>query len=138
VLASQDRSVTRSVVVHAGIEYAGECVRMPWWDNSFGEELRGDTYFRVVFLEGWPPSPPEPCALQGQRIAVCVLGKEPGRSVEQLLQELRTVREAYAQHLAGPSVAEIEGHPLCPMCGVRLPTQPPTKEVESLGSTARR
>ncbi len=106
-MASLDRRVTRSVVVHAGIEYTGECIRTPRWDDAFGEQLRGDTYFRVVFLEGWPPSPPGPRSLQDQRIAVCVLGKEPGRPLEQSSQELRTVREAYAQYLAGPSSAEV-------------------------------
>ena len=106
-MASLDRRVTRSVVVHAGIEYTGECIRTPRWDDDFGEQLPGDTYFRVVFLEGWPPSPPGPRSLQDQRIAVCVLGKEPGHSLEQSSQELRTVREAYAQYLAGPSAAEV-------------------------------
>ena len=37
-------------VVHYGIEYTGEVIDTPKWETSFGQELRGEAYFRIVLL----------------------------------------------------------------------------------------
>jgi hypothetical protein len=41
-------------VVHAGIEYLGEVVCAHLWDIVWGEQLRGDAYLRIVFIERFP------------------------------------------------------------------------------------
>ncbi len=84
-------------VVHHGIEYPGEVVRATGWDAPFGEELRADAYFRVVFLEAPNDDPPGP--FQDSRIAVCVPRTGPDRAGEQTRRELRVVREAQTQYL---------------------------------------
>ena len=90
----------RLSVVHAGVEYAGEWVQAARWDDAFGSQLCGDTYFRVVFLEQWPPPALASLPLRDGRIAVCLLGQDPGHELAQANQELRVLREAQAQYLA--------------------------------------
>ena len=91
-------SVTSSQeVVHYGIEYPGEVIRAQGWDAPFGEELRVDAYFRIVFLEAADGELPGP--LQDSRIAVCVPGTGLDQVGEQTRRELRVVREAQTQYL---------------------------------------
>ena len=79
-------------VVHAGIEYPGEVVRAQRWDPVWGEQLRGDVYFRVVFLE--QPAPPDSVSLHDARIVVCVPDQQP--------PDQSSVREPQAPYVTGP------------------------------------
>lgn len=87
-------------VAHNGIAYLGEAVRAPGWREAYGEALRGDAYFRVVFLEA--PAENTNFSLQDPRIAVCVPGRAVEAGAEQARRELRVLREAQAQYLSGP------------------------------------
>ena len=87
-------------VAHNGIAYLGEAVRARAWREAYGEPLRGDAYFRVVFLTA--PVENSTFSLQDQRIVVCIPGSAVGEGAEQARRELRALREAQAQYLAGP------------------------------------
>ena len=122
-------------VVHMGIEYNGEVVRALAWTDGLGAQLRGDTYFRVVFLESLPAALPPPQALEDSRIAVCILGYEPGSSATQVSVEMRAIRIAGCA--ATVTQENVQEFPRCRECGLRLTAQPPSKDVESLGSYIR-
>ena len=96
-MTSGSASPSAVSVVHQGIEYAGEFFRVASWTPSLGEALRGDAYFRVVFVES--PSAVFPRAIHDHRIAVYVPG-ERSPELERADVELRVMREAMGTYAA--------------------------------------
>lgn len=96
-MTSGSASPSAVSVVHQGIEYAGEFFRVASWTPSLGEALRGDAYFRVVFMES--PSAVFPRAIHDHRIAVYVPG-DRSPELERADVELRVMREAMGTYAA--------------------------------------
>ena len=58
------------IVVHQGLQYAGEVITADQWSDEWGQAPEGDTYFRIGLLrQRRRPSSPE---IEDSRIAVCV------------------------------------------------------------------
>nr|AIF14181.1 hypothetical protein [uncultured marine thaumarchaeote KM3_66_E06] len=96
-MTSSSASPSAVSVVHQGIEYAGEFFRVASWTPSLGEALKGDTYFRVVFVAS--PSMVFPRAIHDHRIAVYV-PDERSPELERAEAELRVMREAMRTYAA--------------------------------------
>lgn len=78
-------------VEHRGIVYTGEVIRTESWLPTHGQPLKGDAYFRVVFLES--TSAVFPRSLHDHRIAVYVPG-ERSAELERAEASIRSMREA--------------------------------------------
>ena len=97
-------ALRRLSVVHNGMTYQGEMVVLKRWDSHWGQQLQGDTYFRVVFLS--QPQEASQVRLEDPKIAVCVPGGRMPRERQILERELLSVREARERYLARPTPRE--------------------------------
>lgn len=89
--SSESSAPTTISVEHRGVVYNGEVVRTETWHPSHGQPLKGDTYFRVVFVES--PTDIFPRSLHDHRIAVYVPGHRSAE-LERAEVALRSLREA--------------------------------------------
>ena len=104
VPSSGQDALRRLSAVHNGMTYPGEMVLLRRWDSQWGQQLRGDTYFRVVFLSR--PDDAPLVTLEDPKIAVCVPGARLPRERQILERELLSVREARERYLARPAPGE--------------------------------
>ena len=83
-------------VEHLGIVYTGEVIRTASWHPTHGQPLKGDAYFRVIFLESHAHIFPR--SLHDHRIAVYVPGARSPEleSAEMALRSLREAMGTYA------------------------------------------
>ena len=93
--------------VYSGIEYPGEIISAQRWDPSWGEQLEGDLFFRIVFLASAPRRPS--LTLEDPRIAVCLPRGSLDRERASGARELRSIRETRARYVTrtGPEVAPV-------------------------------
>jgi hypothetical protein len=83
--------------VYSGFEYLGEVVAAQRWDPAWGDPLRGDLFFRIVFLT--QPLGKAVVAVQDRRIAVCL--PRARRTQGQIDREFKSIAEARALYRTG-------------------------------------
>ncbi|MCZ6788516.1 MAG: hypothetical protein O7D33_01005, partial [Chloroflexi bacterium] len=97
-----------SATTYQGLLYPGEVIFSEQWDSSWGSFLRGQEFFRIVFLGTHQEVPSQD--IQDSRIAVCVPSAAGRREQEQKRERLivREVRARYGLPAADPSLLEKE------------------------------
>jgi hypothetical protein len=114
-MTSDTSAPTPVSVEHRGIIYTGEVIRTESWHPTHRQPLKGDAYFRVVFLES--TSAVFPRSLHDHRIAVYVPG-ERSVELERAEASIRSMREAMGTYatdsdtfdLLSAETHEIEDH----------------------------
>ena len=97
-----------SATTYQGLRYPGEVIFSEQWDSSWGGFLRGQEFFRIVFLGTHQEVPSQD--IQDSRIAVCVPSAGGRREQERKRERLivREVRARYGLPAADPSLLEEE------------------------------
>jgi hypothetical protein len=108
-------------VVHNGVTYRGALVTLESWEPKWGEELRGEDYFRVVFLSETAEA--SRLRLEDARIAVCAPGGESPRQRGAMEREVLSIREARERYLTRPGRGEE---------GLRRTLEKQEREIETL------
>ncbi|MBF8266531.1 MAG: hypothetical protein HW388_39 [Dehalococcoidia bacterium] len=78
--------------LHLGVPYPGEVIVASRWDDSWGKELTGECYFRIILLTSRSRLPLS--SLRDARIVACIPSQEVLRQRESLDRELRSIAEA--------------------------------------------
>ncbi len=97
-----------SATTYQGLLYPGEVIFAEQWAPSWGGFLRGQEFFRIVFLGTHQEVPSQ--EIQDSRIAVCVPSAGGRREQERKRERLivREVRARYSLPTADPSLLEGE------------------------------
>ena len=91
-------------VVHNGVTYRGALVTLENWEPKWGEALRGEDCFRVVFLSETAEA--SKLRLEDARIAVCSPGDESPKQRRAMEREMLSIREARERYLTRPGRGE--------------------------------